>query len=245
MARAFLAWLAPPPGRRWLDVGCGTGALTGAILALVEPREVLGIDPSSGFIEAARAQIDDARVEFGIGDARDLPVSSGAYDAVVAGLALNFVPEPEKAVAEMARVARPGGLVGAYVWDYAGGMQMLRAFWEAAIHLDPDVARLNQAERFPICQPEPLGASFTAAGLRAVEVDAVEIPMHFASFDDYWQPFLLEGPAPAQRHVATLGEEERRALREQLRATLPSATDGSIPLSARAWAARGTRVSMA
>lgn len=241
-AEAFLAWLAPPAGSRWLDVGCGTGALTRAILTNADPREVVGIDPSSGFIASARERIDDERVRFEIGDARELPAPSETFDAVVAGLALNFVPDPEGAVAEMARVVRPGGVVAAYVWDYAGEMQMLRFFWEAAIALDSDVARLNQGERFPICQPGPLAASFVGAGLRAVEVEAIDTPMRFRDFDDYWLPFLLTGPAPAQRYIAALDEEGRLALREELRRTLPSAADGSIPLIARAWAVRGTSV---
>ena len=140
----------------------------------------------------------------------------------------------------MIRVARAGGLVAGYVWDYAGEMQMLRFFWDAAMTLDPALSGPNQAERFPICQPEPLAALFAGAGLSAVAVSAIDVPTHFANFDDYWQPFLLNGPAPAQRYVASLDAEKRLSLRERLRTGLPIAADGAISLIARAWAVRGT-----
>jgi SAM-dependent methyltransferase len=244
-AEAFLAWLAPSPGQRWLDVGCGTGALTQAILVAADPDEVLGVDPSTDFVGSARERIADPRVRFDVGDARVLPVPSDAYDVVVAGLVLNHVPEPEAAVGEMVRVARPGGTVGAYVWDYAGEMQMIRAFWRAAIALDPAAAAWDQGRQFPICQPEPLADLFRNAGLGTVEVKAVDGPTTFRDFDDYWQPHLLDGSGVAQRYVATLGEVQRAALRDRLLSTLPIAPDGSIPLIARAWAVRGTKASEA
>ena len=245
LARAFVRWLAPSPGLTWLDVGCGTGALTQAILDAADPSGILGVDPSPDFIAAATAQVVDPQVRrkctFEIGDARALPVGSDAYDVVVAGLVLNFVPEPETAATEMVRAARPGGTVGAYVWDYAGEMQFVRAFWQAATALDPAAAAWDQARQFPICQPEPLAALFRGAGLADVVVDAIEIPTTFRDFDDYWRPHLLAGSGVAPRYVASLGETERAALRERLRATLPIAADGSIPLIARAWAVRGMR----
>ena len=240
-AEAFLRWLAPLRGQRWLDVGCGTGALTQAILAAADPHEVLGVDPSADFNGTASTQITDSRVRFEIGDARMLLLPSDAYDAVVAGLALNFVPELAKAVAEMVRATRPGGTVAAYVWEYAGEMQLVRSFWQAAIALDPVAAAHDQGRQFPICQPEPLTRLFRVADLRTIDVHAIDIPTRFRDFDDYWLPHLLGGSGVAQRYVATLGETQRTALRDQLEATLPIAADGSIPLSARAWAVRGTK----
>ncbi len=240
-AEAFLAWLAPSPGQRWLDVGCGTGALTQAILAAADPREVLGVDPSADFIGSATAQITDSRIRFEIGDARALPVPNDAYDSVVAGLALNFVPDPAAAVAEMVRAAQPGGTIGAYVWDYAGEMQLVRSFWQAAITLDSAAAALDQSRQFPMCQPEPLAALFRHAGLQDVAVHAITVPTTFRDFDDYWQPHLLGGSGVAQRYVASLAEPQRAVLRDQLEATLPIAADGSISLIARAWAVRGTK----
>ena len=241
VAAAFVTWLGVPPGLRWLDVGCGTGALTRAILATADPREVLGVDRSADFVATARAEITDSAACFQIGDARALPVQSNTYDAVVAGLALNFVPEPAKAVAEMVRAAQPGGTVGAYVWDYAGEMQLVRSFWEAAIALDPEAAAMDQGQQFPICQPEPLGDLFRAAGLGAVALHALVIPTTFRDFDDYWLPHLLNGSAVVQRYMASLEEGQRVALRNWLQTTLPIASDGTIPLTARAWAIRGMK----
>lgn len=238
VAREFLAWLAIPQGARWLDIGCGTGALSQTILDVASPREITGIDPSEGYITFARQQVRDHRVSFRIGDAEALPEASASYDAVVSGLVLNFVPQPSRAVAEMQRVARVGGIVAAYVWDYASQMQLMRYFWDAAVALDPAASKLDEGQRFPICQPEALMQLFRAEGLREVEVCIIDVPTAFRDFDDYWSPFL-GGQAPAPGYTMSLSEEQRSALRESLRATLPIAADGSIHLIARAWAVRG------
>ena len=242
VAREFLAWLAIPPGARWLDIGCGTGALSQTILDMASPREITGIDPSEGYITFARQQIQDSRVSFRLGDAQALPEASASYDTVVAGLVLNFVPQPSRAVAEMQRVARVGGTVAAYVWDYAGQMQLMRYFWDAAVALDSAASTLDEGQRFPICQPEPLMQLFRAEGLRAVAVRMIDIPTAFRDFEDYWSPFL-GGQGPAPGYTMSLSEERRSVLREHIRATLPMAADGSIHLIARAWAARGVRAS--
>jgi SAM-dependent methyltransferase len=242
VAREFLGWLAVPAGGRWLDVGCGTGALSRTILDLVEPASVLGVDPSEGYVAHARERIADPRARFEVGDARALPVADGAFDAVVSGLVLNFVPDAERAgaVAGMRRAVRPGGVVAAYVWDYAEGMQLMRRFWDAAVALDPAARELDEGRRFPLCRPEPLAALFRGAGLGGVAVLAVEVPTEFRDFDDFWAPFLGgQGPAPA--YVMSLGEDRRAALRERIRSRLPLAADGSIHLTARAWAMRGSR----
>ena len=229
VAHEFLAWLAIPPGARWLDIGCGTGVLSQTILDVASPREITGIDPSEGYITFARQQVPDRRVSFRLGGAQALPEASASYDAVVAGLALNFVPQPSRAVAEMQRVARVGGTVAAYVWD-------------AAVALDPAASTLDEGQRFPICQPEPLMQLFRAEGLREVAVRMIDIPTAFRDFEDYWSPFL-GGQGPAAGYTMSLSEERRSVLRERIRATLPMAADGSIHLIARAWAARGVRAS--
>jgi SAM-dependent methyltransferase len=239
VAQEFLAWLAVPPGRSWLDVGCGTGALTQTILAAATPARVVGVDPSAGYIAYAREQMRDARVRFDVSDAQRLPFDTATFDAVVSGLVLNFVPNPEQAVTEMKRLARPGGVVAAYVWDYAGKMELMRFFWDAAVALNPAAANLDEGRRFPLCKPEPLRQLFAATGLRGVEVRAIDVPTHFRDFDDYWTPFL-GGQAPAPGYAMSLAEEQRIALREQIRRTLPIEPDGSIRLIARAWAVRGT-----
>jgi SAM-dependent methyltransferase len=234
VATRFLDWLDVPAGRRWLDVGCGTGALAHAILATAGPERVTGVDPSAGFLAAAA--VDDPRVEFRVGDARDLPVPDADADVVVSGLALNFVPEPERAVAEFGRVVRPGGTAAAYVWDYAEGMAMMRLFWDAAAAFDPAVAALDEGDRFPLCRPEPLRALWSGA-FRDVAVVPIEIPTEFRDFDDFWAPFL-GGQGPAPGYLASLPPADRDALRDRVRAGLPAT--GPIALTARAWAVRGT-----
>jgi SAM-dependent methyltransferase len=240
VAEEFLQWLAVPPGGLWLDVGCGTGALVRAILDAAAPQAVKGIDAAQSYIEFAREQIRDSRASFQLGDAQSLPVETDSSDAVVSGLLLNFIPDTGRAVAEMARAAKPGGLVAAYVWDYAGRMQFMRHFWNAAAALDPKAADLDEGRRFPLCVPGPLADLFQSAGLTGVEIRPIDIWTTFKDFDDYWSPFL-GGQGPAPTYVMTINEEDRTRLRELIRAGLPFALDGSIPLMARAWAVRGVR----
>ncbi len=240
VAREFLSWLDAPPGGRWLDVGCGTGALSQTILSVAAPGSVKGVDRSAGFVAYAREQVQDARAQFDVGDGQALPVETAGYHAVVSGLVLNFIPEPGRAVAEMARAARSDGPVAAYVWDYAGKMQLMRHFWNAAAALDSAAYALDEGRRFPLCQPGPLGELFQAAGLRHVEVRPIDIATDFRDFDDYWLPFL-GGQGPAPGYAQSLSSERRTTLRERIRAGLPFALDGSIPLMARAWAVRGFR----
>jgi SAM-dependent methyltransferase len=241
VAGEFVAWLAVPAGGRWLDVGCGTGALSAAILELASPAELVGIDPSAGFVAHARERILDSRARFEVGDAGALPGPEAAFDAVVAGLVVNHVPDPVHATAEMSRVTRPGGVVGTYVWDYADGMEMLSRFWDAAVALDPAARGLDQRNSYrDTCNPDALMSLFTDAGLHTVEVRAIEVPAVFADVDAYWTPFL-GGAGVAPSYVATLGASQRDALRVRLDAELPVAADGAVHLTARAWAVRGER----
>lgn len=240
VAREFVEWLAIPPAASWLDVGCGTGALTETILRCASPSQVHGIDPSEGYLALAREQVRDPRVRFDVGDARHLSVESAQHDAVVSALVLNFIPDLPAGMAEMARVARPGGIVAGYIWDYAGKMELMRYFWDAAVALKPDDLERDEGRRFPICKPGPLKELFEGAGLKNVEVRSIDVSTPFRDFDDYWTPFL-GGQFPAPDYAMSLNEEARTALRERIRAHLPIAADGSIPLIARAWAARGTR----
>jgi ubiquinone/menaquinone biosynthesis C-methylase UbiE len=211
-----------------------------AILAHADPREVVGVDPSPDFIAFAREQVTDPRARFKVGDARALPFPDGVFDGVVSGLVLNFVPEPDRALDEMERVTFPGKPVAVYVWDYADGMELMRYFWDAASHLDPDAAKLDEGRRFSITGARELERAFHRAGFREVEVKAIEIPTVFRDFDDYWSPFLAGG-APAPQYVVSLDDERREVLRETLRARLPIGPDSSIHLTARAWCARGIR----
>jgi SAM-dependent methyltransferase len=238
VAREFLAWLNLGPGLAWGDVGCGTGALTQAILERFDPASIRAIDRAEGFVQTARDRVQDDRVQFDLGDAQALHWPDDACDATVSGLVLNFVANSPAMASEMVRVTRPGGTVAAYVWDYSGGMQMVRHFWDAAVQLNPHDAKLDQAERFPICQPEPLGALFREVGLQAVAVRPIEVPTVFRDFDDYWTPFLgKQGAAPT--YLTGLDPTGRDQIRDALKARLPTGADGSIALTARAWAVQG------
>jgi len=238
VARPFLSWLEVPAGRRWLDVGCGTGALSAAIVDHCAPSSVTGVEPSEGFLATARANLAGRGVAFQPGSATAIPLADGSIDAVVSGLVLNFVPDQPAALAEMSRVTSGGGVIAAYVWDYAGKMELMRVFWDAAAEFDAAAAILDEGKRFPLCQPDALAELFENAGLESVEVTAIDVATPFEDFNDYWQPFLGgQGPAPA--YAMSLGETARARLRERIRERLPVHADGSIALTARAWAVSG------
>jgi SAM-dependent methyltransferase len=197
------------------------------------------VDPSPAFVAHAAETIADPRASFREGDAEHLPVDGGSFEAVVSALVLNFVPDQAAALREMRRAARPGGILAAYVWDYSDGMQLMTHFWDAAVDQDPAADPLREGLRFAMCRPEPLRDLFAGAGLHDVAVDGIVVPTGFADFDDYWSPFLGgQGPAPA--YAMSLPQEARSALRDALRARLPVEDDGSIRLTARAWAVRGS-----
>jgi SAM-dependent methyltransferase len=238
VAERFLPWLDVGRGAAWIDIGCGTGVLTRAILDLEDPDSVVGIDPSKAFLSAARTSIHDRRVSFVEGTADAMPEASASADVIVGGLMLNFIPDLGRALSEMIRVGRPKSTIAGYVWDYAEGMQLIRLFWDAAAALDPTAAELDQGVRFPLCRPEALESAFVGAELEEVAVSAIDIPTVFPSFDDYWTPFL-SGVRSAPAYVMSLDPAARERLRSRLDETLPREPDGSIELTARAWAVRG------
>lgn len=239
VAHAFLDWLGIAAERSWADVGCGTGALSAAILSQCAPESIIGVDRSDGFIRDAERQLADPRVRFRVGDATALPLTAAACDVAVSGLVLNFVDDPAAMVREMVRVTKPGGIVAAYVWDYAGGMAMMRHFWDAAIAVSPQAAALDQAERFPLCHPQPLTTLWQDLGLTAVHVRAIDIPTVFRDFADYWTPFLgKQGAAPT--YLASVDVTTQQRIRSLLEARLKPDRDGTIALTARAWAVQGT-----
>ena len=240
VAQEFIHWLALPERSQWLDVGCGSGALTQTSLHLANPKKVKGIDRSEGYVEFARNRVIHPHVEFEVGDGQALPVPSETYDVAVSGLVLNFVDQPPQMIAEMMRTVRIGGVVALYVWDYAGRMQLMRHFWNAAAALDPAAHDLDEGRRFPICSPNSLTDLFQNAGLSQIQVRPIDISTDFKDFDDYWSPFL-GGQGPAPSYAMSLSEERRTQLRERIYNGLPFALDGSIPLVARAWAVRGAR----
>src|SRR5581483_11557999 len=235
----FVRWLGVPLQGRWLDVGCGTGSLTEAILAEAFPESVVGIDPSSSFVTKASETLRDPRASFRVGNAMGLEFPSASFDAAAAALVLPFVPEPNAAVAEMKRVVKKGGRVGAVVWDYAGGMTMIRTVFDAAAELDPNSAQLDEGNRFPIARPDALRACFFGAGFQLIDLQPMEVEMVFKDFDDFWQPFL-GGQGPAPSYVVSLAEIKRQELAAQVRSHLTPEPDGSIRMTSRAWGVKGT-----
>lgn len=238
VASIFTKWIDPIPEARWVDIGCGTGVLTSTILATCEPSEVLGIDSSDVFLQSARADIPDRRASFKQGNAQAITEPEGSFDIAVSGLVLNFLPDKDVAIREMARIVRPGGTVALYVWDYSGHMQVMRVFFDVATALDPKAAEYDDGVKAPICRPKPLMEILTRFGLHDVEVRAIDIPAAFDSFDDYWAPFL-GGTGSAPKYCASLDDAARGRLKQEVRRHLPTGPDGEILLAIRAWAAKG------
>ncbi len=238
VAHDFLDWLAPMPRANWLEVGCGTGALTGVICQRAAPATLVACDPSPGLLRFAQDSITEPSVTFAIAGAEDLPRRHGGYDVVVSGLVLNFVPQPTDAVRAMMQGTRRGGLLAAYVWDYAGGMQFLRIFWDELVALDPTAAELDEARRFPLCRPEALIQLFEKTGLRSVEARSLDIATTFPDFEAYWSPFL-RGTGPGPSYVSSLAPDARSRLRLRLKQRLAPTSDGPIRLTARALGIRG------
>jgi len=240
VATEFIRWLGLPSGKEWLDVGCGTGALSNTILERSSPSRVQGIDPSESHVQYAREKTNDPRAAFVVGMLEKAGFPADSFDSVVSGLVVNFIPDPAAAVAEMKRITRPGGTIAAYVWDYAGKMEFMRYFWNAVVALDPAASDLDEGKRFPLCSPDPLHNLFASAGLHDIRTHSLDVPTRFKNFDDLWGPFL-GGQGPAPTYTMSLSEEKRAALRERLRTSLPVQNDGSIDLIARAWAVRGQK----
>ncbi|HEX2113138.1 MAG TPA: class I SAM-dependent methyltransferase [Alphaproteobacteria bacterium] len=238
LAPRFLDWLAAANGLDWLDVGCGTGALSAAILARCNPANLIAIDQSEGFVAMARATVPDRRAEFRVGDAHTLEMDTGRRDVIASALVLNFMADKHRALVEMKRVARVGGMVSFYVWDYpGGGVEFIRAFWDAAAALDAAARDLTEDKRFSFCTPDGLAGLMRGAGLTRIECAPIEIPTLFQDFEDYWSPFTL-GAGPAPGYCASLLPAAQQRLKERLHDSLPRKQDGSIPLRARAWAVR-------
>ena len=223
-----------------LDAGCGTGALTAAILRRTNTAKVSGIDFSAPYVEHARQTIPDARARFSVGDICALPDEGSSFDRVLSLLVLHFVPEANRAVAELRRVARPGATVGAAVWD-GGGLVAYRMFFDTAAALLPsgDEQRARNFRR-PMTRPGELADAWRACGLTDVRDTMLTIRMEFASFNDYWMPY--EGKdGPGAQYMAALDPDQKDHLRNAVRlAYLAGDPDGPRSYAATAWAVKGT-----
>ena len=240
IAQQFLAWLKPLSDSTWLDVGCGTGALTRTIAQHVTVKSIIGIDPSQDFLDEASQSNPASNIQFQQGSGTELHFDDNQFDYVVSALALNFMPNSQQAVTEMARVTQSNGVVALYVWDYAGKMEWLKYFWDVAVSLDADATNYDEGQRFPICHPDRLHELFMGANLQQIATVAVDVPANFATFDDYWQLFRI-GSFPAPAYLNVLPADKQSKLKDTLRATIPTQPDGTIHLITRAWAIRGTK----
>jgi ubiquinone/menaquinone biosynthesis C-methylase UbiE len=236
VGQLFVDWLSVPPEQKWLDIGCGTGALSEAVLSRQNPAELIAIDQSEGFVKSAQQRLGSS-VRCEIGNAMELSFPDSRFDNVISGLVLNFTSEPEKALREMKRVTAHGGTVAVYVWDYSGKMEFLKYFWDAAVALDPGTAAFHEGTRFPNSTKEGLRRLFEDAGFANTIVEPLVIETIFKNFDDYWNPFL-GGQGPAPSYVLSLNHLDRSRLRDYLEDSLPMHEDGSIHMTARAWAAK-------
>ncbi len=238
LAPEFIEFSELSPGGRVLDVGSGTGALSFALIEGESCEEVVGIDPSSSFVNYATDQGPEGRATFEVGDAQELRFEDDSFAHCLSLLVVNFIPDPKKAMAEMARVTQQGGVIAAAVWDYSDGMRMLRVFWDEAIALDPS-ADARDERHMPYCSENELVDLWRSAGLQEVESGSISIEQRFDSFDAYWQPFLL-GTGPAGAYVASLSPEQQESLRKRLQARLdPSGEGGPVVLEAKVWAVKG------
>jgi SAM-dependent methyltransferase len=221
-----------------LDVGSGTGSLARAIAARFPSARVTGVDPASDYVSYATQKLGSDHLRFEVGDARQLEHSNAAFDKVLSSLSLNFVPNSARALREMIRVTKQGGVVAAAVWDYAGGMQMLRVFWDEARGIDSEVAPRDESNT-PLCREGALASLWREEGLQGVQATQLTVVLQFASFDDYWAPFLL-GQGPAGAYVASLSRAQQVELAQRLRKRLiGDGPDQAIEMPSRAWAVKG------
>lgn len=237
VAPAFVASLAAAPHLTWLDVGCGTGALLETIGECAQPRLVAGVDQSIDYLAFARRRQRRRPTTLAVGDADALPFRQLTFDVVVSGLALNFL-NADSALAEQCRVAKRGGIVAAYVWDYAGAYQVMRLFWDAAARVDSTAQQHDPGRRFTLCAPARLDELFRRHRLRDVQVGQVDGSIRFDTFDHYWSVLDMRQGSMA-RYLERVTEATKRRVRTQLAELTPREEDGSVQLGLRAFTVRG------
>jgi SAM-dependent methyltransferase len=238
VGNAFLDWLAPPPGLRWLDVGCGNGAFTRLLATRCQPASLDGVDPAASMLDYAREVPELGTAHFRQGDAMALPYPAGSFDAAVMPLVIFFVPDPARGVAEMARVVCAGGMVTAYGWDMAGGGFPFSAVRDELC--DMGFATPEPPSR-DASRPEVMQGLWEAAGLADIQSRVFSVERTFADFEDYWST-VLGGPSTSAA-LRALEPHDIGQLQARLRKRLPPDSRGRITYSARANAIKG-RVAM-
>ncbi len=236
LAAALIDFAGVRAGMRALDVGCGPGALTAALVERLGAENVAAADPSEPFVEACRSRLPG--VEVVVAPAESLPFPDHSFDAALSQLVVNFMDDPEAGVRELARVTRPGGIVASCVWDYAGGMTLLRAFWDAAGEVAPERgAAGDEGVVMRWCGEGELAELWRIAGLGDVRFGELVVSAGYADFEDLWSP-LLSGVGPAGAFCKSLDDAGRAKLHDAFRSRL-GVGDGPFELTARAWAAAG------
>ena len=238
LAPAYAAFAGVRDGDRILDVGTGTGAVAATLGSMLPRSDITGVDLSAGFVAYAKKNAGSSRLRFQTGDAQALPFGDASFDQTMSLLVINFIPDHEKALAEMRRVTRSRGVVSACAWDYGDGMESLRLFWDEAVALDPPAAPKHE-RNMKFTREGELAALWAKAGLREVREHRLVIDQAFSSFGDYWGPFL-KGTGPGGAYVASLAQERRARLEARLRGRLLAGRDdGAFTLKARAWCVKG------
>jgi ubiquinone/menaquinone biosynthesis C-methylase UbiE len=238
LAPAFIAFAGVKNGDRILDVGTGTGSLAATLEATMPASEIVGVDPSEGFISYAQRNAKSSRARFEVGDAQALKFGDASFDAALALLVMNFIPDQQRAATEMRRVTRPQGIVSACVWDYNQGMQMLRFFWDEAEAFDPAIESKDE-RHMKLSHQGQLGDLWKQVGLVNIKEEPLTIEQSFTSFNDYWEPFT-KGAGPGGAYVVTLSPDRREQLEGRMRKRLlGDRNDGPFKLAATAWCVRG------
>ncbi len=238
VATNFLEWLKYKPKSKWLEVGCGTGSLTSAILKYADPSFLIACDSSDQFVKFTKNRISDPRVSVFHAGIENLPSVLNGFDLVVSGFGVKFSPDLNQSISKMLNGTHPGSTIAAYVWDYTDRMDLLRIFWDTVSEIDPSAKDLDEGIRFPMCKQNILETIFRECGLDEIKSKAIDIQTNFKKFSDFWQPFL-GGTGPAPFYVDSLSEIKRSALKDSLELKLKSNLDGTINLVARAWAISG------
>jgi SAM-dependent methyltransferase len=231
----FLDWLDVPANLRWLDVGCGNGAFTEVLIARCAPSEVVAVDPSEGQIAFARTRPAAKAADFRIGDAQALPFGDHSFDVAAMALVITFLSDPGKAVAEMARVVRPGGWAGTYMWDVPGGGTPVHPIYVAMESLGMPSPRPPGAE---VSRRDAMQALWESAGLTSIETRVIRIPIVHADFDDFWNSNSVP-VGPQGKAIQNMAPDAREELRARVREQLPAAADGRIAYESFANAVKG------